>query len=129
HIEPWIQWFTVHTGMPYDKHRVFRLGDGPQAGLPQIWEVLSQRGLEVGAFSPMNAGNALSNAAFFVPDPWTKTRVAAPALMRAAYDAICQAVGDNAQGRITAASALQLALGLLKYSRPGNWPAYFSSGI
>jgi len=26
----------------------------------------------VGAFSPMNAGNALAGAAFFVPDPWTK---------------------------------------------------------
>ena len=129
HIEPWIQWFTVHTGMPYEKHQVFRLGDGPQAGLPQIWEELSRRGLKVGAFSPMNAGNALSNAAFFVPDPWTKTRVAAPGLMRAAYDAICQAVGDNAVGRITAGSAMQLALGLLRYSRWRNWPAYLSEGV
>ena len=117
HIEPWIQWFTVHTGMPYEKHQVFRLGDGARAGLPQIWEELSRRGLKVGAFSPMNAGNALPNSAFFVPDPWTKTPVAAPALMRAAYDAICQAVGDNAEGRITPGSALQLALGLLRYSR------------
>lgn len=129
HIEPWIQWFTVHTGTPYEKHQVFRLGDGPQAGLPQIWEELSRRGLKVGAFSPMNAGNALSNAAFFVPDPWTKTPVAAPALMRAAYDAICQAVGDNAEGKITAGSALQLALGLLRYSRWRNWPAYAADGL
>ena len=129
HIEPWIQWFTVHTGMPYEKHQVFRLGDGPQAGLRQIWEELSQRGLKVGAFSPMNAGNALSDAAFFVPDPWTKTRVAAPALMRAAYDAICQAVGDNAEGRITARSAFLLLLGLFRYSKVRNWPAYAKNGI
>jgi hypothetical protein len=129
HIEPWIQWFTVHTGMPYAKHQVFRLGDGPQAGARQIWEELSQRGLKVGAFSPMNAGNALSDAAFFVPDPWTKTSVDAPAPMRKAYDAICQAVGDNAEGRITPASASQLLLGLAAYSRARNWASYLNDAV
>ncbi len=59
-IEPWIQWFTVHTGMPYEKHQVFRLGDGAQADARQIWEELSTRGLKVGAFSPMNAGNRVA---------------------------------------------------------------------
>src|SRR2546430_11503611 len=98
HIEPWIQWFTVHTGKAFGEHKVFRLGDGPQAGERQIWEELARRGLRVGAFSPMNAGNAVADAAFFVPDPWTKTSVSAPGLMRTAYDAICQAVGDNAEG-------------------------------
>ena len=73
HIEPWIQWFTVHTGKPFDEHKMFRLGDGPQSCARQIWEELAQRGLRVGAFSPMNAGNAVADAAFFVPDPWTKT--------------------------------------------------------
>lgn len=124
HIEPWIQWFSVHTGKSYAEHGVFRLGDGPAAGVTQIWEQLERKGLRVGAFSPMNAGNVLDNAAFFVPDPWTKTAVAAPPLMRAAYGAICQAVGDNAEGRITPASLSQLMVGLLVYSRLRNWPAY-----
>ena len=26
-IEPWIQWVSVHTGLSYDDHKVFRLGD------------------------------------------------------------------------------------------------------
>ena len=129
HIEPWIQWFTVHTGKAFGEHGVFRLGDGPQAGARQIWEELAQRGLRVGAFSPMNAGNALEAPAFFVPDPWTKTSVAAPPAMRRAYDAICQAVGDNAEGRITPASAARLALGLALYARPGNWPSYLRLGL
>src|SRR5476651_455133 len=64
-IEPWIQWFTVHTGKSYAEHQVFRLGDGPQAGIAQIWEQLEKKGLKVGAFSPMNAGNAVPQAAFF----------------------------------------------------------------
>jgi hypothetical protein len=125
-IEPWIQWVTVHTGKSYAEHKVFRLGDGPRAGVAQIWEQLEKKGLRVGAFSPMNAGNALAQAAFFVPDPWTRTEVAAPPLMRAAYSAVCQAVGDNADGRITPVSALQLAAGLLAYARVRHWPRYIA---
>lgn len=128
HIEPWIQWITVHTGKPYREHGVFRLGDGAQSGLRQIWEELAARGLRVGAFSPMNAP-AVPDAAFFVPDPWTRTSVTAPSLMRRAYAAICQAVGDNAEGTITPQSASQLLLGLLRYGRFKNWPAYFSEGL
>jgi hypothetical protein len=124
HIEPWIQWFTVHTGKPFAEHGVFRLGDGPQAGARQIWEELAHRGLKVGAFSPMNAGNAVADAAFFVPDPWTKTNVAAPARMRAAYEAISQAVGDNAEGTLTPRSMGQLAVGLTLYSQFSNWMEY-----
>jgi hypothetical protein len=124
HIEPWIQWITVHTGKPFEEHKVFRLGDGAQAGARQIWDELARRGLTVGAFSPMNAGNTVAGASFFVPDPWTKTSVSAPPRMRAAYDAICQAVGDNAEGRLTLRSTAQLALGLPLYAQPSNWPQY-----
>lgn len=129
HIEPWIQWFSVHTGKSFGEHGVFRLGDGPGAGMTQIWEALEEKGLRVGAFSPMNAGNALANPAFFVPDPWTRTTVAAPPLMRAAYAAICQAVGDNAAGRITPASLLQLAAGLAAYARVRQWPDYLRDAV
>src|SRR5215203_5403754 len=27
-LEPWIQWVTVHSGLTYDEHGVFRLGEG-----------------------------------------------------------------------------------------------------
>lgn len=129
HIEPWIQWVTVHTGKTFAEHGVFRLGDGPAARVPQIWEMLEQKGLRVGAFSPMNAGNALAKAAFFVPDPWTRTEVAAPPLMRAAFSAICQAVGDNADGKITPGSMLRLLAGLAVYSRKTRWPRYLTDGL
>ena len=128
-VEPWIQWVSVHTGKSYAEHGVFRLGDGPAAGHAQIWETLERRGLRVGAFSPMNAGNALADPVFFVPDPWTHTTVRAPALMREAYAAICQAVGDNAEGRITGASFARLLAGLAVYSRKTRWPRYLTDGL
>ncbi len=124
HIEPWIQWVSVHTGKAYDQHKVFRLGDGPGSGLEQIWETLEKRGLKVGAFSPMNAENALRDPAFFVPDPWTRTRVSGPVVLQRLYAAIAQAVNDNAEARITPRSALDLAIGLAAYGRKSRMLQY-----
>jgi len=31
YLEPWIQWVTVHTGVPYSEHKVFRLSEGHKA--------------------------------------------------------------------------------------------------
>ena len=74
HLEPWIQWVTVQTGLPYRDHQVFRLGDiVNRADLNQIFEELENEGLSVGAVSPFNADNRLENPEFFIPDPWTQT--------------------------------------------------------
>ncbi len=34
---PWIQWPTVHTGLTYDEHKVFRLGDIVKIDHPMIY--------------------------------------------------------------------------------------------
>jgi hypothetical protein len=87
-IEPWIQWVTAHTGKTFDEHRVFRLGDIIGTNLDQIWEVLERSGVKVGTVSPMNAENRLRTPAFFIPDPWTPTRVSADSMTAALYKAI-----------------------------------------
>ena len=61
-LEPWIQWVTAHTGKSFAEHGVFRLGDIVNHDLPQIWECFEQRGLRVGAVSPMNAKNRPSRS-------------------------------------------------------------------
>ncbi len=33
-LEPWIQWVTVHTGLSYAEHGVFRLGDPHKVKVP-----------------------------------------------------------------------------------------------
>src|SRR6185295_3318181 len=68
-LEPWIQWVSAHTGLTFSEHGVFRLGDIVGHDIPQIWDRLEERGLKVGAVSPMNAKHRLRNAAFFLPDP------------------------------------------------------------
>lgn len=114
-LEPWIQWVTAHTGLTLQQHGVFRLGDIVEKDLSQIWERLEEHGLKVGAVSPMNAKHRLRAPAFFVPDPWTKTQVTARPVLRGLYEAIAQAVNDNASSRIRMRSAVGLLRGLAYY--------------
>ncbi len=72
-LEPWIQWVSAQTGKTFEEHGVFRLGDIVTSKSLQIFEILEQAGLKVGAISPMNARNVLRSPAFFIPDPWTET--------------------------------------------------------
>jgi hypothetical protein len=124
HVEPWIQWVSAHTGKTFDEHKVFRLGDIVHTNLEQIWEVLERRGVSVGAVSPMNAVNRLENPAFFVPDPWTVSRVSADDATRALYHAVRQAVSDNARGRMTARSLAGLFSGFMRHVPPWRWSRY-----
>ncbi len=125
-LEPWIQWVSVHTGKTYSEHGVFRLGDITETQQAQIFEHIEDMGLQVGALSPMNARNALKRPAYFVPDPWTKTSTHGSMLVNALSRAISQAVNDNAQSKITLASALSLVAGLLRFAHPRHYVLYLS---
>jgi hypothetical protein len=117
HLEPWIQWVTAHTGKTFSEHQVFRLGDIVEREIDQIWEWLERAGLTVGAISPMNAKNRTRNAAFFVPDPWTRTSVSGDRSLKLLWEALSQAVGDNASARIERNSYLKLLAGLIAHFR------------
>lgn len=123
-IEPWIQWVSAHTGKTFAEHRIFRLGAIVDSNVEQIWEVLARRGVSVGAVSPMNAVNRLENPSFFVPDPWTVSRVSADRATRALYQAVRQAVSDNASGRLTARSLMGLLTGFLQHVPVRRWSHY-----
>jgi hypothetical protein len=125
-LEPWIQWVTAHTGQSLAEHGVFRLGDIVDTDIEQIWEALEKQGLSVGAISPMNAKNRCRNPAFFMPDPWTSTKVTGSGMLKRLYGAVAQAVNDNARARITPSSAAWLVAGLGAYARPVNYGTYLS---
>jgi hypothetical protein len=123
-LEPWIQWVTAHTGLTYAQHGVFRLGDITGNDIIQIWEELEDAGLKVGAVSPMNAKHRLRNPAFFIPDPWTDTIVSAGLIDARLFQAIRQAVNDNATGGLKHSSILDFVLGGLLNAAPSNYLAY-----
>lgn len=125
-LEPWIQWASVHTGKTYAEHGVFRLGDMVGSGVPQIFEQLEQAGFMVGAISAMNAENRLRHPAYFMPDPWTQTPADSSWWSQSLGHAVSQAVNDNAQARITAKSALHVAMALLRFATVRHYPKYLS---
>ncbi len=69
-LNPWIQWYSLHTGLPYSSHGVFRLTDGLRKQHDDLWSVLSDAGVSVANMSSMNARWSVERAGFYVPDPW-----------------------------------------------------------
>ena len=124
-LEPWIQWVTLHTGKTYDEHKVFRLGDiEDRTDLSQIFEEVEKGGKTVGAISPFNAANRLSRASFFVPDPWTKTKVTGSFLINKLYEGIHQSVNENADSKLSVSTLVSILSAVLLNVSPTRWPHY-----
>lgn len=77
-LEPWIQWYSIHTGLAYDQHRVFHLTDGARAPHTDIYRALIGAGMKVGSFSSMNVAPFAAPGSFFAADPWTEQGDAFP---------------------------------------------------
>ena len=127
-LEPWVQWVTIHTGKDFKEHNVFRLGDiinNPL--LSQLFEELEAEGLSVGAISPFNAENRLNNPSFFVPDPWTITKLSGNWIVKALYQAVHQSVNDNAESKLNFKTLVSLGLGLFLYVPVFRWSHYLKA--
>ena len=72
-LEPWIQWVTVHTGLRYQEHGVFLLGEGAGLTAPRIWDVVADAGERAWVCGSMNAAVTARRREnlFLLPDPWS----------------------------------------------------------
>jgi len=77
-LEPWIQWYSIHTGLPFTEHKVFHLTDGPRAGHPDIWSILAEKGKRVWNCSSMNVRRHAEPGSAFLPDPWCTSEAPYP---------------------------------------------------
>src|ERR1051326_3715255 len=66
HLEPWVQWYSIHTGLSYRQHGVAHLTDGPKAGHTDIWRILLANGKSVANCSSMNARGLSAPGSFFL---------------------------------------------------------------
>lgn len=71
HLEPWIQWVTVHSGMPFPEHQIRDLGEGNRLSEKSIWDVLSDSGKRVWICGSMNINYETPINGWVLPDPWT----------------------------------------------------------
>src|SRR3954454_15154378 len=75
HLDPWIQWVTVHTGLNLCDHKIERLNEGHTLQAPRVWDIVSDGGDRVLVFGSMNVGERRPAKGCVLPDPWT-TKVA-----------------------------------------------------
>ena len=121
HLEPWIQWVSVHTGKEYSEHNIFRLGDFVNSKQKQFFEQVEEAGFKVGAISPMNATNKLNNPSYFIPDPWTQTKSDKSFMSKIISKSISQSVNDNAQSKLTIKTILSLIFAFFIMVRPSKY--------
>tara|TARA_B100002019_G_scaffold137251_1_gene118264 strand:- start:31595 stop:32878 length:1284 start_codon:yes stop_codon:yes gene_type:complete len=125
HIEPWIQWPSVHTCQTYDQHKIFRLGDIVHYCGEQIFEMIEKKGYSVGCISPMNTINNLKKPAYFIPDPWTNTKSDKSFLSKSIHRAMKQAVNDNSEGKISLSTYAILLWVIITKTQIKNWFTFF----
>lgn len=100
-LEPWIQWVSVNTGLSANEHKIFKLGDINQSDIRQIYEIVENKGYKVGAICPMNVKNNLKNSKYFIPDPWTKTKLPKNFFQKLIYSSLSEAVNDNSKNKLS----------------------------
>ncbi|WP_141566396.1 hypothetical protein [Pseudonocardia sp. N23] len=123
-LEPWIQWPTVHSGMPFAEHGVFALGEGREKlTAPLLGDVLSAAGIPVGVFGSMNTAYSRrpGEPGYVVPDPWDVDGVAYPQSLQPFYETVSWAVQESSRNGLPGAG--QLARFAAFLARSGLRPA------
>lgn len=110
HLEPWIQWPSMHCGKSLSEHGIFRLGDIVGNDSAQIFETVEKLGYKVGVMGAMNAENRLERPSFFIPDAWTDTTPDKSLFSQYFNQLIRQTVNDNTSNKITLKSLITLVM-------------------
>ena len=72
-LEPWIQWVTVHTGVPFSEHGIKDLDEAEKVAHNTFWDCLHEENVLL--MSPMNVKFRRHNQSLFLPDPWAASQV------------------------------------------------------
>jgi hypothetical protein len=111
-LEPWIQWYSVHTGLSLRQHDVRHLTDGPASGHEDIWRMLLKHGLRVGNCASMNARSFQAPGSFYLPDPWCTSEAPNPRELAAYQTVVASHVQENStatRGRVTGSDYARFA--------------------
>lgn len=102
-LEPWIQWYSLHTGLPFEEHGVFHLTDGPKAPHKDLFQVMLENDMTVGCGGSMNVKGFAAPGSFFIADPWCAGQKSYPESLAVFQDFVAAQVreysnpeGDNA---------------------------------
>ena len=79
-LDPWVQWVSIHNGIPFPEHGVKRLGINSDKSYKQIWNKLANKKnkswIVTGAMNAKKGGS--KGCISFFPDPWSSQEKAYP---------------------------------------------------
>lgn len=121
-LEPWIQWYSLHTGLPHSTHGVFHLTDGPRANHQDIWGRLLDGGLSVWNCGSMNAKAHRRGGEYYLPDPWCEQQAPSPAELSRFSSFVSRQVKEysNRTAGSTVADAIRFAQFMLSHGLRGE---------
>ncbi len=106
-LNPWVQWLTVHTGVSFAEHGVFKLGEGAKLAQPTIADVVAEAGDPTWICGSMNQPFRPRPGAY-LPDPWNPDARCQPADLRPFADFVRAHVQEHSNPN-TNTSASDLA--------------------
>ncbi len=71
HLDPWIQWVTVHSGLDFEDHGIEHLNEGHKLRQKYLWDLLSDEKFRVWVCGSMSVRYDPSLNGRVLPDPWT----------------------------------------------------------
>ncbi len=107
-LEPWIQWVSTYTGLSAKEHKVLHLGDIVKLKKKQIFEIIENKGFNVGVIGAMNSLNKLKKPKYFIPDPWTKSTPDQNFLSRLITNTLSTTVKNNSNLEMNLSLILKL---------------------
>ncbi len=122
-LEPWIQWPSIYTGLKAKDHNIFRLGDiEKNSELKNLFHDIDEEGITSGFICPMNLLNDFKYCHYFIPDPWTRTKVTGNLFHKSLYKTLSFSVNNNSSGKIGFKNLLVFAVSVIMYSKFKFWP-------
>ena len=100
YLEPWIQWVTVHTGVPYSEHGIFRLSEGHKLRHKNVWDLVSEAGETVWVCGSMNARHEKETKGYIMPDPWSSDLVPQPEALLPYFHFVQRNVQEYSNDRV-----------------------------
>lgn len=70
-LDPWVQWVSIHTGLPSSVHNVYNFSNHLNLKYDQTWDKLANMGYSCSIWGAMNSRmSSHNNILHYLPDPW-----------------------------------------------------------